>query len=253
MFLLFKRRMRDGILLLAFVAITAVLAAPNSTAQSGKSSSRSSSSSSSAHLARCDRDRDGSRSAEPACGGQDCNDSDPEIAPGRIESSASACQDSKDNDCNGHTDCSDPTCAGKPAFIPGRLALKPSGICCVTETGGQAVDTSNDLKNCGGCGVACESHEMCMGGRCVSGCDLARTTCYREPVSFEIPVQRGQNGRYPSQIQALLDGISGTPACSGFAGKEPTFDVKYFSEPLLDNRGKPTGQSIRGVCVTVNF
>lgn len=244
-------RARRLVFWLAILPITLFLTPTDSTAQSrSKSSSVSSSSSSSV---QCDRDRDGARAADPACGGGDCNDSDPEIKPGRLEMSTSTCQDGKDNDCNGHTDCSDPNCAGKPAFIPGSLSLKPSGMCCSTATGGQAVDTSNDGKNCGGCDVVCDSDETCVQGRCVGGCELAKTVCFREPIPFEVPVERDHKGRYPSQIQAILDGINGNPSCSGLAGKEPRFDVKYFSEPLRDTRGKLTGQSIRGVCVTLNF
>ncbi len=244
-------RARRLVLWLAILPITLFLAATDSTAQSrSKGSSVSSSSSSSV---QCDSDRDGARAADPACGGGDCNDSDPEIKPGLVEMLATTCQDGKDNDCNGHTDCSDPNCAGKPAFIPGSLSLKPSGMCCVTERGGQAVDTSNDAKNCGACNLVCDSDETCVQGRCVGGCELAKTVCFREPIQFEVPVERDRKGRYPSQIQAILDGINGNPSCSGIAGKEPRFDVKYFSEPLRDTRGKLTGQSIRGVCVTLNF
>src|SRR5262249_38324823 len=59
------------------------------------------------HIPR-DDDADGFVSA--ACGGNDCNDLDPQVNPGAPE----LCSDGVDNDCNGVADCFDPACAGVP-------------------------------------------------------------------------------------------------------------------------------------------
>ena len=242
---------------LTTLSILSALVIPPATAQnrpaSSRSSSTSSKSSSSASSIQCDKDRDGTRAIDGVCGGKDCNDADPEVNPNRLEISASSCQDGKDNDCNGLADCSDLNCAGKPTFVPGVFSLKPSGMCCMTGHGGEVVDSSNDPKNCGGCGVVCDSHDTCVKGRCISGCDLSKTVCFKDPIPFEVPVERDSGGNYPSQIQAIIDGIRNNPDCPRPSRRDPTFDIKYFSEPLLDNRGKPTGQSLRGVCVTMNF
>ena len=55
-----------------------------------------------------DLDGDGHRDA--ACGGDDCDDRDVFIHPGRLES----CEDALDNDCDGLTDAADPDCQAAP-------------------------------------------------------------------------------------------------------------------------------------------
>lgn len=232
----------------------ALMVLPAGAQSRGASSrSRSSSSSSSSPSPQCDKDRDGARSTDPSCGGKDCNDSDPSVNPYAVEASIDLCKDGKDNDCNGHADCSDSSCAGKPAYLPGVFSLEPSGMCCPSESGGQVVDSSNDPKNCGRCGGACSPQQTCVGGRCISGCDLSKTVCYSVPAPFAVPIQRDRNGIFPSQIQALLDGIRENPDCPRPPTREPRFDLKYFSEPLRDLEGKPTDQTIRVLCVTVKF
>jgi hypothetical protein len=55
-----------------------------------------------------DDDKDGFPPLE--CGGTDCNDFNPDAHPGAVEN----CFDGTDNDCNGVTDCFDPSCANVP-------------------------------------------------------------------------------------------------------------------------------------------
>ena len=57
-----------------------------------------------------DMDSDGYR--DRACGGRDCNDSDPQVNPGATEGTYPhpTCSDSKDNDCDGLTDYADNAC-----------------------------------------------------------------------------------------------------------------------------------------------
>jgi hypothetical protein len=56
---------------------------------------------------------DGDTYFDQACGGLDCDDTDPNVNPGVPESDAAAnCADGKDNDCDGKTDSADPDCSG---------------------------------------------------------------------------------------------------------------------------------------------
>jgi hypothetical protein len=81
-------------------------------------------SNSSCAIARCiggrcttePRDLDGDGAVDRACGGTDCNDSNPTAFPGGME----MCGDAADNDCNGVADCLDPACKGVPdcACVP---------------------------------------------------------------------------------------------------------------------------------------
>jgi len=52
-------------------------------------------------------DDDGDTYMNEACGGDDCDDSNPAVHPGAIE----ICIDEIDNDCNGDTDCDDSACS----------------------------------------------------------------------------------------------------------------------------------------------
>jgi hypothetical protein len=73
-------------------------------------------------------DADGDGFYDPACGGDDCNDSDATMFPGAIES----CTDGVDNDCNALVDSEDPSCSAtaQGAAAPAPAApLAPSGGC----------------------------------------------------------------------------------------------------------------------------
>ncbi len=56
------------------------------------------------------RDDDADGFGPLSCGGPDCNDLNPNVAPGAPEQ----CADGSDNDCNGVADCLDPACVGVP-------------------------------------------------------------------------------------------------------------------------------------------
>ena len=38
---------------------------------------------------------------------------------------------------------------------------------CETDCNGNCVDTSSDIQNCGGCGIACGAGETCLASMCV--------------------------------------------------------------------------------------
>ncbi len=62
------------------------------------------------------------------CGGDDCNDKNPNVTPVSEEN----CTDAADNDCNGVADCNDPACELAP-------------VCgCVPQPGGEICDSGQD-------------------------------------------------------------------------------------------------------------
>ncbi len=107
------------------------------------------------------RDADGDGHIDAACGGDDCNDENPNAHPGLPE----VCGDGADNDCNGLTDCLDPACAG---VVPCACVPKsPTELC------GEGIDADCDgLVDCndpdcigtGPCGCAASEFGNCQNG-----------------------------------------------------------------------------------------
>jgi hypothetical protein len=60
-------------------------------------------------VGRTDADNDGFLPAR--CGGNDCDDNNSNVNPGRPEGTPGTCLDGLDNNCNGLPDCRDPACA----------------------------------------------------------------------------------------------------------------------------------------------
>jgi len=89
-------------------------------------------------------DKDGDEYLSPECGGQDCNDSDPDVHPGSWEGPYDdwTCADGLDNNCDGLSDWDDPVCED-----PGTASGGCDDSCCKCCTVGQA------------CGDACISME----------------------------------------------------------------------------------------------
>ena len=69
-------------------------------------------------------DRDGDGYQDETCGGDDCDDSDPDVNPGATEGPAwdPTCSDGLDNDCNGDVDETDPSCE-----LSGEMVSVPAG------------------------------------------------------------------------------------------------------------------------------
>src|SRR5207344_330476 len=59
------------------------------------------------------RDQDADGVIAQACGGGDCDDTNAMVHPGAME----ICDDRRDNDCNGLSDCVDPVCRLVPACL----------------------------------------------------------------------------------------------------------------------------------------
>jgi hypothetical protein len=86
------------------------------------------------------------------------------------------------NNCNGcglrcdperASSCSLPmgaTAGSRPSCLCGDMAECLPGDVCVPDGGGYTcVNTSTDVDNCGGVGIACADGEACMAGNCVCG------------------------------------------------------------------------------------
>lgn len=93
---------------------------------------------------------------------------------GSLETSETICNDGKDNDCDGLTDCDDPSCANKRCAVTG-----PSkGMCCA---GRGCVDISTEI-DCSGCGLECPATQRCVLTDAVKGayrcaCNSAHMNC----------------------------------------------------------------------------
>ncbi len=106
-----------------------------------------------------DRDHDGY--ADIACGGTDCDDSDPAVHPGAPEN----CSSTKDMDCDGKI----PTCPAGTLCVAGQCAQKcgggefggacPPGLTCI----GAACLPA-------GCAAGCDAGTVCNGSACVDPC-----------------------------------------------------------------------------------
>lgn len=89
-----------------------------------------------------DFDRDGFRSADK--GGPDCADTSPLVAPGAAE----ACGDGIDNDCNGLSDCAEPSCVGSACTDSNACTLNDR---CQTDGGCEGTVKSCNSPPDGGC------------------------------------------------------------------------------------------------------
>lgn len=99
-------------------------------------------------------DADGDGFAPFQCGGDDCNDLNPNTNPDAVE----ICTDADDNDCNGVADCFDPACEGGPC------GCMPSPEIC---EGGQDEDCDTT--------VDCNDADCIGTGAC--GCAPAEVLC----------------------------------------------------------------------------
>jgi Putative metal-binding motif/Stigma-specific protein, Stig1 len=101
-----------------------------------------------------DRDDDGHPPV--VCGGDDCDDSDPDRFPGHKE----VC-DGVDNACTGMVDVGATCESSFQACQSGMCQCKPEFKC-----GGGFLCADEDPKNCGACGNVCAQGSVCTAGKC---------------------------------------------------------------------------------------
>jgi hypothetical protein len=114
------------------------------------------------HAMGVDLDGDGYLSV--ATGGDDCDDADPSVHPGALES----CADGKDNNCDMAVDCAQITCGDQVCAAGGSARCKAKACAEISCTDG----LDNDLDGLRDCadpdcaGASCPNGGVCMGGAC---------------------------------------------------------------------------------------
>jgi hypothetical protein len=159
------------------------------------------------------RDEDEDGFVDVLCGGNDCNDLNPNAHPGQPE----ICSDAADNDCNGVADCTDPACASDPlcGCVPA-----PGGEDCgnsIDDDCDTTVDC-NDADCIGTLACGCLPDEV---GRCDDGidddCDMQidcdDSDCQSDPNCIcQATTELCQNGQ-DEDCDLLID--CADPDCSG--------------------------------------
>ena len=64
-------------------------------------------------------------------------------------------------------------CCAEGSFCCGMTCCPSTNQCCGTT----CTDLSVDVKNCGTCGTACSSGQICSGGRCTTSCSSPKMLC----------------------------------------------------------------------------
>jgi len=135
------------------------------------------------------RDEDGDLHVDERCGGDDCNDLDPNMHPGLEEQ----CRDSRDNDCDGLADCDDHAdCDGDPrcgACVPSEVPEVTCDDNMDNDCDG-AVDC--DDGDCVCCVPVADFEIDCTNGRdddCDGAVDCDDLDCLMSPDCFCIPTE----------------------------------------------------------------
>ncbi len=132
----------------------------------------------------CDRDGDGAY--DVACGGRDCDDSDPSVCngdsrlgPGPCHNQAemgALCRDDKDNDCDGKPDCKDEWCHGITWMEEGIVnGKKISYNCKCAQTPGFSIKWYNKCCDVDGDG----NYETCCGDMKLQEVEECDITAFR--------------------------------------------------------------------------
>lgn len=159
------------------------------------------------------RDNDDDGFAPPECGGNDCNDLNPNTFPGAREN----CFDADDNDCNGVADCFDPACEGVPdcGCVP-----QPGGEDCTNGTD-EDCDTTVDCNDtdCLGtpaCGCAAAEAGLCVNGfddDCDGAIDCNDPDCLADPACICMGQTETCMGGTDDDCDLLID--CADPDCEG--------------------------------------
>ncbi len=107
----------------------------------------------------CDHDGDGY--SGPQCGGSDCNDNDSSVHPGATE----ICNDGKDNNCDGLTDCQDwAHCFDACCYDVGYGCSNDLQCCSLMCLAGECIECMSDND--------CPVGSVCEDYKCYTGCPI---------------------------------------------------------------------------------
>ena len=159
------------------------------------------------------KDDDGDNHVDALCGGDDCNDLNPNAYPGHPE----VCSDGADNDCNGVADCFDPACFNVPncGCVP-----SPGGENCtngVDDDCDGAVDCNDtDCMGTPACGCLPSEAGHCDNGfddDCDDLIDCADPDCYADPICGCVGMPEDCSNGVDDNCDGKID--CADPLCTG--------------------------------------
>ncbi|HUU01048.1 MAG TPA: MopE-related protein [Myxococcota bacterium] len=209
-----------------------------------------------------DADADGF--LDEACGGDDCDDNAAAVNPDAEED----CGNGIDDDCDDQTDLDDSACGcvdhdrdgygencpAGPDCDDGIASVHPDAeeLCnnvdddCDDETD-EGFDLQSDPDNCGECGWACRTEQVCDLGECDSECGPGRSNCNRACLDTSSDLENcgacGARCDLPNAAQRCTEGQCLLVACeTGFVDLDgdQTNGCEYACTP------DPAGQEICG-------
>jgi len=181
-------------------------------------------------------DADSDNHPDEACGGDDCDDSDPAVNPDADE----ICDDSVDNDCDSFTDTEDDECGCVDHDRDGYgencelgddcddtiASVHPGAeeVCnyvddnCDGQTD-EGFDLLSDPDNCGECSWVCRESisEVCDLGECKTACTGGRSDCDRACIDTQSDVNNcgacGAVCDIPNASEKCTDGVCTLTLC----------------------------------------